>query len=514
MVVGLKTLANKQEDVLTIAHNQRLYFSALSAAAAATLIGYDSAFLGGTLALPAFRREFGLNRQTSDKVNTLEANIVSFYQVGCFVGALWAYFLGNYCGRKIGLVVAISVFIIGAILTMIAKSTLGLTPIYSGRVLTGLGIGAISNLTPIYLAEISLPAIRGRLVGGIVGFWINYGIAQNRRIQGPYQYLIPFGVQLIPAGLALFGTTFIIKESPRWLLSRGRRSQARKNLSWLRKLDEKNELLEKEFCMMEQSLSEINDKIGHSFWGPFKALFGNRSMRLRLVLACSLFMLQNGTGINAINYYSPKVFQSIGIKGTSGVLLSTGVFGVIKTLSTFVWLLYIVDYVDRTTLLMTGAFFGGIMMYGIGAFVAITKPLEHPSSTLSYASGGALVMFYLWTICYSPTWNPTPWVWAAEAFPTHVRTLSQACVAASNWLFNFLVVRSTPQMFSAMNYGVYLLFGSMMMLSVIYVKLFVPELRGLPLESIDKAFEHHFSAQQFTVFKSIKKNKNRNLNNV
>lgn len=99
-----------------------------------------------------------------------------------------------------------------------------------------------------------------------------------------------------------------------------------------------------------------------------------------------------------------------------------------------------------------------------------------------------MAFFYLWTIFYTPSWNGTPWVYNSEMFPQNVRTLGQAFAAASNWLFNFLVARFTAQMFTAMGYGVYLFFASLMILSIVFVFFLLPETKGIPLESMDRLF--------------------------
>jgi MFS family permease len=129
------------------------------------MIGYDSAFIGGTLALPAFRDEFGFDSLSKTEVNFLSANIVSCYQAGAFFGAFFAYAAGHYLGRRYGLLCAATVFVLGAGMMLGANASRGLGLIYGGRVLAGLGVGAASNLSPIYCSEIAPPAIRGRLVG-------------------------------------------------------------------------------------------------------------------------------------------------------------------------------------------------------------------------------------------------------------------------------------------------------------------------------------------------------------
>lgn len=143
---------------------------------------YDSAFIGTTLALPSFKNEFHFEKLSKSAVNLLNANIVSCYQAGAFFGAIFAYLAAFFMGRTSGLAIFAALFVVGAGMMLGANGERGLGLIYGGRVLAGLGVGGASNLAPIYISEISPPAIRGRLVcmfelgwqiGGLVGFWIN-----------------------------------------------------------------------------------------------------------------------------------------------------------------------------------------------------------------------------------------------------------------------------------------------------------------------------------------------------
>lgn len=146
------------------------------------MIGYDSAFIGGTLALESFKDEFNWAQYNGNESDLISANIVSCYQAGAFFGAFFAYAAGHYLGRKKGLQVFSAIFILGAGLMLGANGSRGLGLLYGGRTLAGIGVGGASNLTPIYISELAPPAIRGRLVGlyemgwqvgGVVGFWIN-----------------------------------------------------------------------------------------------------------------------------------------------------------------------------------------------------------------------------------------------------------------------------------------------------------------------------------------------------
>lgn len=132
------------------------------------MIGYDSAFIGTTLALTSFKDEFDFAKYSTSEVNLVSANIVSCYQAGGFFGAIFAYIAGHFIGRKRGLAVFAGIFFLGAGLMLGANGQQGLGLIYGGRVLACLGVGGASNPTPIYISEVAPPAIRGRLVGWLL----------------------------------------------------------------------------------------------------------------------------------------------------------------------------------------------------------------------------------------------------------------------------------------------------------------------------------------------------------
>jgi len=488
----------KVEDRPTPAsvYNVRVYLCAIVAATAAIMIGYDSAFIGTSISLASFKGEFGLAHLTAKEFANVSSNIVSTYQGGCFFGALLGYPLGTLFGRKIGLFASALVFCLGSGIMLAANGARGLGPIYAGRIIAGLGIGAASNLTPLYISEISPPAIRGQLVGmyeigwqigGIVGFWINYGIAQHIP-SSRKQWLIPFAVQLIPGGLFAIGVPLIIRESPRWLITRGRRDEAIRNLCYIRKLDPTHPYIIEEVNMIDIQIEHDTTAVGTGFWAPFRQVFGKWHLAKRLLIVTSLFMFQNGTGINAINYYSPTIFKSIGIIGTNTSLFTTGIFGVIKTVGALIWAGIVIDRFGRRNILLVGAVGGAISMYVIAGYIKIADPAHHPTATLPPGGVAAMAFFYLWTIFYAVSWNGTPWVVCSEVFPGSVRTVTSMLAAASNWLWNFVISRATPTMFLTMGYGVYLFFATMMIISIPYIVFFLPETKAIPLEEMDRLF--------------------------
>nr|OQO27315.1 Quinate permease [Rachicladosporium sp. CCFEE 5018] len=498
--MGLLTLVEDRPTPKAV-YNWRVYACAAVASFASCMIGYDSAFIGTTLALPSFTKEFDFASYDKTDLATVKANIVSVYQAGAFFGPFFAFVSAFYLGRKKSLIIFSLVFTLGAGLMLGATGARGLGLILAGRVLAGIGVGGASMVVPIYIAEIAPPAVRGRLVGiyelgwqigGLVGFWINYGISQTLP-SNHAQWLIPFAVQLIPGGLLFIGA-FWIKESPRWLLSKNRRAEALKNLSWIRKLDADDIYMVEEVAYMDAALEEQATKLGGlGFWQPFRHVARSPRIQWRLLLGCLLFMWQNGSGINAINYYSPTVFKSIGVSGTSTGFLSTGLFGVVKTVFTVIWLLFLIDKLGRRNLLMIGAAGGSVCMWIIGAYILHNPVKANVPADTKLSGGGiaAMFFFYLWTAFYTPSWNGTPWVINSEMFDITTRGLGQASAAASNWFWNFIISRFTPQMFNTMGpsgCGVYFFFASMMICSIFFVWFLVPETKSIALESMDRLF--------------------------
>lgn len=261
-----------------------------------------------------------------------------------------------------------------------------------------------------------------------------------------------------------------------------------KNLCWIRNLPADHIYIVEEVAFIDAALEEQRASIGVGFWKPFQAVGRSRTVQWRFFLGGMLFLWQNGSGINAINYYSPTVFKSIGITGTNTGFLTTGIFGVVKTALTIVWLLVLIDKLGRRNLLMIGAGGGSICMWIIGAYIKIAG-VKSTGGKLSPGGIAAMFFFYLWTAFYTPSWNGTPWVINSEMFDNNTRALGQASAAANNWFWNFIVSRFTPQMFLTMGYGVYFFFAILMVLSIPFVYFLIPETKSVPLEAMDRLFK-------------------------
>lgn len=280
-----------------------------------------------------------------------------------------------------------------------------------------MAVGASSLIVPQYISEWSPPAIRGRLIGvfeillqfsQVVGFWVNYGVNENIPKTSESQWLIPFALQLVPRSLLVI-LMFFQPESPRWLLKANRAEQAIKNLIRIRKLPESDNYIMWEVETIREQLERENELgADKSFFQKLKEAFatGNRN---RLIIGMSLMMLQNLSGINALNYYSPTIFQSIGFSGTSVGLLATGVFGLVKAFGTLAFIIFGIDKLGRRRSLLIGSFGAMIAMFYLAGYSNISGSF-HGKAKQDGGAYAAIVMIYLFAIFYAMSWNGVPWI--------------------------------------------------------------------------------------------------------
>lgn len=199
--------------------------------------------MGSVLSLKAFKQDFGLPMDASGFASSKNAhvssNVVSLLTAGCFFGAIVAAYLNERFGRRHSLMFFSVIFLVGAAIQTAAHQDIRI--IYGGRVIAGLGIGGMSSITPVFVSENAPPEVRGRIaglfqeflvIGSTFAYWLDYGVAL-RIPESTKQWRVPVAIQLIPGGIMLFGL-FFLKESPRWLIKKGRHSEAAESLAHIR----------------------------------------------------------------------------------------------------------------------------------------------------------------------------------------------------------------------------------------------------------------------------------------
>ncbi|KAL5116110.1 hypothetical protein ACEQ8H_006006 [Pleosporales sp. CAS-2024a] len=456
--------------------NKHVYFTAMIASMGAFIFGYDLAFIGTTITLKPFMKDFGLTHASQSEKDFFSANIVSLLQAGCFFGSLAVAPLGDKFGRKTALTIAGVLFCIGSLMQTVSFGHIW--AMFLGRAMGGMGVGLASGIVPLYIAELSPPSIRGRLVGiyeisvqtgTFIGFWICYGV-QLQMASKSTQWITPFAVQLIPGTLLIIGMLFV-PESPS-----------------LRNLPEHHAYLQEELAHIMDSVNdELETSPSGGMLGQWKEL-AVPSNRRRVLVGAFIFIFMQGAGSNAINFFSPRIFKSLGMTGQSAGLLGTGIYGIIRLIAVIIAMYFVVDKFGRKNMLISGAAVMLVAMWFIGAYVKMANPIASKSTHLSGGGYAAVTFIYIYAVGFCFSYAGVPWIYASEIFPLRIRGIGMAVCTATHWLFNFVIARSVPYMMTNIGYGTYFVFATALTLSIPFVYLFVPETKGRSLEEIELLF--------------------------
>jgi len=475
-------------------YNWRVYVLSFAACFGGALFGVDTGIIGGVLTLETFQDKYGLSNLDPVPLANLQANIVSTMQAGCFFGALAAYYFADRYGRRSSLFGSAMIAIIGVILQSAASGSLSC--LYVGRFVSGLGVGAASMLNPLYTSENAPRAIRGALTGlyqffiasGVcVAFWINYG--NKLHAHGDAQYIISLAMQGLP-GVVLALGMLISNESPRWLAKTDQWERALATLSRLRHLPQEHPYVQSEIKDMRDQL-EMEARLvgGSSFWDMQREMWLIKGNRNRALMSIGLMVCQQMTGTNAINYYAPQIFQNLGLNKGESDLFATGIYGIVKMTTCACFLIFVADSLGRRRSLLWTSIAQGIAMFYIGFYVRFDPPVK--GTPVPAAGYVALVCVFLFAGFFQFGWGPVCWILVSEIPTARLRAMNVALAAATQWLFNFVVSRATPNMLATVGphgYGTYFIFGSFCFSMFFFAYFFVPETKGISLEGMDEIF--------------------------
>ncbi|KAL4062673.1 general substrate transporter [Scleroderma citrinum] len=496
--------------------NIRVYWLAFIVYLGILLVGYDGAIAGSVVSQPFFETEFGLVNPdgtiNNPKDTEISSNVVSFFPLGALFGALGSAPASDWLGRRRTLVVFVVISFVGVILTTVAGGSRGINYVYAGRIVSGIGIGGMSAVSPTYVSECAPKSARGRITGAfqimiatgsMISYFVSFGVGLHME-NSENIWRVPFGLQLVPAGMMCLGL-FTVKESPRWLASRGRTQEAIVNLAYFRKEPRDSPEVQREMVEIDTAIRE--EHAARKGLGLREAFFG-RGNFIRFVIAFLLVTLHDWSGQMSVTIYAPQIFSSLGYTGIKNSLLSSGIYGVVKVVATVIAVLFFVDTLGRKISLFISAMGMGVMFFIVGAILK-THPIHSISSshttTPSPASKAMAAMLYIFVCFYSMGMGPVPWIYVSEIFPTRTRHYGLAIAAATWWLFGFVVLKITPTLVANLGYNLFFMFaainmGGMAVLSVqvskvatfpvvfIFLFSFLPETKGRSLEEMDITF--------------------------
>jgi MFS transporter, SP family, arabinose:H+ symporter len=398
--------------------------------------------------------------------------------LGCIPGALGAGFLSDCFGRRSMLVWCALLFGVSAVLSAI-PNTLGL--FVTARFIGGLGIGMASNICPVYIAEIAPERWRGRLgtlfqLGIVTGIFLTLFV--NKLIQGMgdeawniamgWRWML--GMEVVPA-IAFIALLFAVPESPRWLAQKGRKTEAR---SVLTKVDGP-EHAEKELTAIREAARQEEGKFSELFHGPF---------RRPLVLACVLMACSQFCGINAIIYYSSKIFESAG-GGKDAAFTSSVWVGLINFAFTFV-AIGLVDKAGRKPLLLIGT---AVQVIALG----MVGWMFHTGQS----GVGLLICVVGFIAAFAMSLGPISWLFCSEVFPNKVRGRAMAVAAFVVWLACYLVAQTFPMLNDNPAIGpakTFWAYAAVSAFTFVFTLRFIPETKGRTLEEIEVSWKNNATA--------------------
>jgi len=486
-----------------LVQNSRVFLIAVFASLGGLLYGYNQGVFSSVLGMYSFKTRM------ASAVNDpgTKGWLVAILELGAWFGVLCTGQLADRLGRKRTILLAVVVFVIGVIVQTAAFKP---SSIFGGRFITGLGVGSLSMAVPLYNAELAPPEVRGSLVamqqmsivtGIMISFWIDYGtnyIGGVGETQSEAAWRIPLALQLVPALILGVGVIFM-PYSPRWLVAQGRDAEAIKVLTSTRGLPEDSDLIQIEYLEIKAEVvfeAELEQarypqyqdgsrasriKLGV---GKYTSLVTNRNYLVRVAVGSLTMFFQQWTGINAVLYYAPSIFVSLGLSGNTISLLATGVVGITMFLATIPAVIYI-DQIGRKPVLVSGA----VIMGTCHLIIAILSARYNDSWPQHQAAGwGACVLVWIFAAAFGYSWGPAAWVLVAEIYPISVRGPGMSVAASSNWMNNFIVGQVTPSMMEHITYGTFIFFGLFSLMGGAFIHFFVPETKGLTLEEMDLAF--------------------------
>ena len=433
----------------------RIFFWAITSALAGFLFGFDTVVISG--AEQHIQTLWGLSPG-------MHGFAIASALYGTVLGSLFGGLPTDYLGRKKTLLSIGVLYVISAVGCAFAN---GVGMFIAARVIGGIGIGISTVAAPLYISEIAPPAYRGRLAGmfqfnivfgiliALASNWILVGISEN-----DWRWML--GVAAFPS-IIYTAMCFVIPESPRWLIGRkGDRATGIKVLKLIQPEQTPAQIEAEADAILAASSERVSST---HFW--------TWRLRVPILLAFLIAFFNQLSGINAILYFAPRIFEMTGLGAKAALLQSVGI-GVTNLIFTFVGL-SLIDKLGRRTLLFIGSF-GYIASLGLTAWAFFTQHYSIvPGCIFAFIAAHAIGQ------------GAVIWVFISEIFPNRQRAEGQTLGSSTHWIFAALLTTFFPKMVSVFAPGyVFSFFAFMMVLQLIWVKTMVIETKGVPLEQVQK----------------------------
>ncbi len=420
------------------------------------LFGFDFAVISG--ALPFLQKQFFLDA-------AWEGFATGSLALGAILGCLIAGKVADKFGRRPGLMLAAALFALSSLAMAFSPNR---EVFILARFMAGVGVGMASVLSPMYIAEISLAHLRGRMVAVnqltvVLGILITNLVNYTLRSSGEDAWRWMFGLGIIPSGLFLIGAYFL-PESPHWLMKEGEEDKA---TSVLKKIGNQG--------FVDESIVRIKKSLHGIIKSNYTDVF-RKAVLPAVLIGIGLAVFQQFCGINTVFNYAPKIFASIGAS-QDDQLLQTVFIGGVNLFFTILAML-LIDKLGRKPLMLIGA--GGLAII----YIIIVHLLGAGSANVSW--------FLLAAIgTYAMSLAPVTWVLISEIFPAKVRGMAISIAVISLWMAYFILVFTFPILFEKLKDNTFYIYSAICAFGFVFVLLKVKETKGKTLEEVEQVMAGH-----------------------
>ncbi|KAF7969166.1 hypothetical protein HWV62_28222 [Athelia sp. TMB] len=507
----------------------RTYYWAINLLAGLAILfyGYDQGVMSLVNLNEDYLTKMGIYPTVGNQRNTAAlGGIVAVYYGGSLIGALFGGELADRAGRITAIMLGVMVSIIGAVFQSSAQN---ITWMCCARVVTGLGVGAIDAVIPVWSSEVSSHQARGsflaiefflNIAGLSLAYWIE--IFADFNANKVMAWRTPLALQIVFLLTILILIPFF-PESPRWLAKVGRVNEARKVLRATRAADidiepelrsiVKNINADREAEMENNSywrmiwpkMVEIEVEVDREDGKGTRIEVrrqrdkGQRELRKRVVLSVWLQIMQELTGIGVVTVYAVDLMQGAGFPQQEAKLLAG--FNDISYMFCVLFAVFTLDRCGRRSTMVWGALVMALLLL-LGGI--LDKYAQQPGPHQKQFGSAVIALVFLYTGTFGATWLVTPWLYPTELFPTFVRAKGGAWSVVGWSIGNGVVTMITPFLVQAIGYGVLLLLFGLNIFVIPFIILMYPETSGRPLEQIDDYFSNSDSWNVFTASKQIK----------
>ncbi|KAH8808236.1 general substrate transporter [Xylogone sp. PMI_703] len=457
------------------------WYISLVASACMVLYGYDASVYNSVQGSKHWVDWF--NDPDTEKIGAVNtAYTVGAIVAGWFFGGPLADRLGRRWGMGIGCFLTI---IATFIQTFSPKGQLGC--FIAGRVIIGLGQGIALTAGPVYIGELAPPQIRGKImafwqlfysVGSFIAYWINYACSLHRESLGEWDWKMVVIFQMLVPIIILALLPFI-PETPRWYIQHGQ--QVEKARQALRQVRPTEQEVEDEILSIREALEFEKEAISSSY----TALWKDRSVRKRLLLAFVLNIGQQLTGQGTLNTYSTAIYKKVFTDSSTIALINAlnATFGIIFTLNAA----WTVDRFGRKFLFIVGALGMAVCMLCV-SLVGLETPTLAGGAKSKPVGISIVFLLFLFILFYKPSWGATVWIWTSEVFSMNVRAQAVGMCSQMQNVANSIFQQFFPTFLAHKGFKTFFFFFAVNILLAVFVWFFIPETRKVALEEIDVLF--------------------------